>query len=132
MRAFVLYAGAVVLVLVVGVLTRQKPEPRAPYMELPRDYRTSFVQYATVDRSDNISRNIYISPESLAAVVAGEPLPEGTRIVIEAYSGERGDGGTVTQTTLLPFIHMAEKRDDWQIADLKTAVRVGDWNFASF
>lgn len=30
------------------------------------------------------------------------------------------------------FIHVAEKRHSWRIEALQTAVRVGDWNFASF
>ncbi len=131
----VIYGLGLALLLLAGIVTRAPapvPQPAAGPMSLPPDYRTQFVHYATVDRSDAVSRNLYIDPASLAALRAGQPLPEGTRIIIEAFDGEPGPAGRLRQTQVQPFVHMAEKRSTWRIEDLQTAVRVGDWNFASF
>jgi hypothetical protein len=75
---------------------------------------------------------LYIAPESLAALERGAALPEGTRIVIEAYRGTVGADGRLVRTTPLEFIHMAEKRTTWRLDELPTSAHVGEWNFASF
>jgi hypothetical protein len=112
--------------------TATYPPGREP-MALPPDYRDTFVNYARVDRSDGISRNLYISPDSMAAVAAGQPLPEGTTLIIEAYFSDGvGSDGRLSQDTLDPEIHMAEFRSTWRIEDLAASSHVGGWNFGAF
>jgi hypothetical protein len=101
-------------------------------MTLPADYRTTFVKYAVVDRPDDITRTLYIDPESFAALQRGSPLPNGSRIVIEAFNGTPDADGRLTPGEMIPFIHMAEKRKSWRLDELHTSAKVGDWNFASF
>src|SRR3972149_5801804 len=145
MKRSVVYGILVVTVLVLAALTRTpSPAPasapgREP-MALPEDYRDRFVLYATVERSDAISRNIYINPEALADYTPGDPLPDNTLIVIEAYEGQRDAAGNVlrdaqghlVQGELDPEIHMAEKRSTWRIEDLAAPTNQGGWNFGAF
>lgn len=136
MRALLIYGIGVLAVLALAIISRPIPMPPTVSltgpMTLPADYRDSFIQYATVDRPDGLTRTLFISPESFAALQSGAPLPNGTRIIIEAFEGTPGETGRLVAGDMLPFIHMAEKRKSWRLDELHTSAKVGDWNFASF
>jgi hypothetical protein len=136
MRALLIYGIGLLAVLALAIISRPVPLPPTVAltgpMTLPADYRTSFIQYAVVDRPDGVTRTLYISPESYAALQSGAPLPNETRIVIEAFEGTPGENGRLVAGEMVPFIHMAEKRESWQLDELHTSAKVGDWNFASF
>lgn len=57
-------------------------------------YGETYVTYAQVDRPDGIYRRMLVTPETIATVRAGEPLPEGTRILMESHYSP-GDVGIV-------------------------------------
>lgn len=141
------YFGALLLVLLIAAATSRPGEmtsaelpPNPTLMTLPADYRETFVLYAAVDRVDNVTRRLYIEPDALAQWMRGEPLPDGTQIIIEVYDVRQGITGTplldderrFIPTQISGNIHMAEKRSTWELQDLATSSRVGDWNFASF
>ena len=115
------------------------PPGREP-MVLPENYRENLIQYAQVDRSDGVTRKLYISPAALEAARAGEDLPDYTQLVIEAYDAardvfgnvQRDDNGFLVPGALQPEIHIAEKRSTWFIEDLASSSHVGNWNFAAF
>jgi hypothetical protein len=117
---------------------RNTPTGREP-MVLSDNYRETFVQYAQVDRSDNITRKLYITPSALDALRAGLDFPERTQIIIEAYDAARDAEGNVLRDAsghLLPGdfdprVHFAEFRSTWRIADLAASSRVGNWNFSA-
>lgn len=88
-------------------------------LSFPSSYASSFALYAVVDRPDNVSRLLYINPEALAAMQSGQPLPEGTTLVIEGYNSTVGADGKLVRGDLIPFIHVSEKIN-------------GRWRFASF
>ena len=92
---------------------------RGGAIAFPTNYNSTFSLYAVVDRPDNVSRLLYIRPESLAAMQTGQPLPDGTKLVIEAYQSTVGADGTLVRGDLIPFIHVSEKIN-------------GRWRFASF
>ncbi|MDX8350454.1 cytochrome P460 family protein [Cognatiyoonia sp. IB215446] len=48
-------------------------------------YGTSFVKYAQVDRTDGTYRRMLTTPDVLDAAQSGQPLPDGTRILMETY-----------------------------------------------
>ncbi len=48
-------------------------------------YGETFRAYAQVDRSDGAYRRMLTTPDVLERVRAGEPLPDGTRILMETY-----------------------------------------------
>ena len=115
------------------------PPGREP-MVLPQNYRDNLVLYARVDRSDAITRNIYITPAALDAVRSGEPFPERTQIVVEAFYAARDSAGNILTDAnghlipgeFDPEVHVAEARSTWLIEDLAASSHVGDWNFAAF
>lgn len=106
----------------------------------PADYRDNFVYFLTVDRLDATVRDLYINPEALEELRRGNPLPEDTIIVIEAYHAELDeDGAPITSPDgryikAAPFemLHVAHRRSNWADADFPGVVRAGRWNFGSF
>lgn len=141
----ILYIGAVLLILAVAIATAPaaEPDPEPPLptmMTLPEDYRERFILYASVDRVDHVTRRLYIEPDALAQWMQGDPLPDGTQFIIEVYDVRLGlngaplldNFGNMIPTEISGNIHMAEKRSTWELQDLATSSRVGDWNFASF
>lgn len=117
---------------------RNTPTGREP-MVLPDNYRETFVQYAQVDRSDAITRKLYITPAALDALRAGQDFPERTQIIIEAYDAARDANGNLLRDAaghlvpgaFQPEVHFAEFRSTWRIADLAASSRVGNWNFSA-
>lgn len=113
------------------------PASAVPY---PADYRASFVRYLTVDRPDATVRDLYINPEAVDALRQGQPLPDNTIIVIEAYDAEvnvNGDPisnaeGRYIKAAPFEMLHIAHRRSDWAEDDFPSVVRTGRWNFGSF
>jgi hypothetical protein len=97
-------------------------------MVLPDDYRETFAHYMTVERIDGTTRHLYINQYALENMQAGEPLPEGTQLIIEAYDTM----DTLTDDDLFPFIHMSEKRDTWAREEIASSVTLNGWNFDTF
>jgi hypothetical protein len=140
-----IYLGLIAAVLMIAVLNR-KPAPEiqevgAPVpMAIPHSYRDTFSLYLVVDRPDATVRHVYAHPDTVAAFRAGEAIPYGSQIVIEAYHAETDAFGTIRRDEnghyiageMFPQIHMMEKREDWTVEDLPSPVGVIDWNFASF
>jgi ribosomal protein S14 len=144
-RSPLLYLCLIVAVLVIAALNR-KPAPElslvgAPVpMAIPVSYRENFSLYLVVDRPDATVRHIYVHPDTIVAIQAGEGIPYGTQVVIEAYHAQkdvfgiiqRDENGHYLAGEMFPQIHMMEKRDDWTVDDLPSPIGVIDWNFASF
>ncbi len=84
----------------------------------PEDY-TSGNHYTTVTRG-NIREEIFAGETAIAAARAGQPMPDGTVIMMEDYR----DG------ELYRYIAM-EKRAGWGKAYPEDA-RAGDWEFREF
>ncbi|MEO0976507.1 MAG: cytochrome P460 family protein [Pseudomonadota bacterium] len=57
-------------------------------------YGETYVTYAQVDRPNGTYRRMLVTPETLAAIRPGAPLPDGTRILMESYYAP-GEVGTV-------------------------------------
>lgn len=119
------------------------PAPQFPVsgMTYPADFRERFVQYATVERSDGTSRDLYIHPDALRRYSVGRALPEGTIIVIEGYHALPGADGRGYQTGAdgryqrgepLEAVHVIEKRGGWRDTDFVSELRAGGWNFGTF
>ena len=76
---------AVMLVLA-GAVAAQTRAPYAPgpqNIDLPADWQTRFIRYATVDKPERkIIRHMYVNPEAFAAVRAGQPTPHGTVLIL--------------------------------------------------
>jgi hypothetical protein len=71
----------------VGQVSAQSP-PSIPY---PRDYKTSLVNYAVVDRSDGMSRDLYASRDAIEALERDPRLqefPAGVLFALDVYSAK--------------------------------------------
>ena len=123
---------AAVLGLGVFIALAQSPGER---MTFPAAYHQTdaFVQYATVDRPDGVTRALFVNQQALGAVRRGKPLPSGTVLTIKGHFADAKD----TQGRLIPerrddTTHIAEKNAAWTDTAFPTEVRTGDWNFGSF
>ncbi len=69
-----MWVRAVLLVILalIGPASAQSP-PVVPY---PRNYKSSLVKYAVVDRSDGMSRDLYASREAVEALKRDPGLRE--------------------------------------------------------
>jgi hypothetical protein len=92
------------------------------------NYRDELVQYATISRPDNRTRDLFISAGAAERVANNSTarLPSGTIIVIEAHFAN-GDPDVFADN-----IHVAVKSDTWTAADYQTPERAGSWNYFSF
>ncbi len=107
---------------------------------LAQNYRDADILYAIIDRPDAVRRKIYISPAGVDAFRSGQDFPDGTQIIVEAYDAARDSSGKLLTDSaghliagaMQPEIHIAETRSTWQITDLASSARLGNFNFAAF
>lgn len=104
----------------------------------PAGYAERFVRYNAVDRPDRKTvRFMYVSPESHAQAKAGEPIPDGTVLVMEDHrakldasgNAEIGSDGRLVGTDEILNIFVMEKRAGWG-AVYPADKRNGDWDYA--
>lgn len=97
------------------------------------------VLYTTVDRPDNKQyRELFTSPEAVAAAKKGEPLPSGTVITLVQYKAkldaqgnpEKDDKGRFIKGDLIGYAVM-EKRTGWG-AQYPAELRNGEWEYSGF
>lgn len=82
-----MWARAVLLVVL--VLIGQALAQSLPVVPYPRDYKTSLVKYAVVDRSDGMSRDLYASRDAIEALKRDPRLqefPVGVLFALDVYS----------------------------------------------
>lgn len=96
----VLSAGVAVLVVGMGIVGMAQAQTAPPAdatptrVTLPKDFATTFQLYDKVDKLDRkIVRFLYINKEALAKVAPGEPLPNGTILVMEDHDVALEAGG---------------------------------------
>src|SRR5512143_380088 len=83
-----MWARTALLVMLVGRVSIEGARAQGPVVSYPREYRTSLVKYAVVDRVDGLSRDLYVSKDAIEAL-AHDPglreLPVGTLFAIDVY-----------------------------------------------
>jgi hypothetical protein len=142
MRHIAIAAGAVLL----GLSALASAQTRAPYatgpqnIELPRDWETRFIRYATVDKADRkIIRHMYVNPEAYAATRAGQPAPHGTLIIMadtRARLDPQGNPLLDTSGRFIPepgwiAIGAQQKEAGWGVG-YGPEMRNGEWEYAAF
>lgn len=102
----------------------------------PAQYR-QLVRYAVIDRPDGVVRYVYAPRGALAAVRAGQRLPIGTTLVIEAFAARRDaagrllrdrDGHLLAGARLAPLDVMVKRADQAPQADFSFQ----NWAMARF
>ncbi len=129
----------VALLMLAACSATDEQQPRAG-VGYPADYATTFTHYATVERGDATIRDLYISPRALQGLRNTGRLPHDSVLVIELWqaavdaAGEPlvDADGRFRKAEVLPALHVAHKRMDWNTTDFPGAARAGNWNFGSF
>jgi hypothetical protein len=109
----------------------------------PENYATHFVRYHSVDKPkvDKPAkiRFFYVNTEALARAKSGEPLPDGTILIMEDRKIVLGDDGnpmTDKQGRFIPTneilsVIIQQKKAGWG-NEYSEEIRNGDWEYAVF
>lgn len=125
---------------VIPALAQQAYKAGPENIAFPADYSSRFIRYATVDKAERkIVRYLYVNPEAFAAARKGEPLPDGTIIVMEDHAARLGQDGNPLLDQQNRFIanpvatavFIQEKRNGWGEGYPET-IRNGSWEYARF
>ena len=104
----------------------------------PENYAKG-VLYTTVDRPDNKQyRELYSTPEAIAALKAGQPIPSGTVLTLVQYKAvlnaagdpEKDANGRFMKGDLIGYTVM-EKRTGWG-TEYADDMRNGEWEYQAF
>ena len=139
--AVVLAAGALAAGLISAAAIAQSGYSPGPQnVNLPADYQSRFIRYATVDKPDRkIIRFLYINPEAFAAVNKSQPFASGTVLIMEDHAARLDAAGAPMrdqQGRMIPLpavagIFIQEKRTGWGVGYAET-MRNGEWEYARF
>jgi Cytochrome P460 len=128
--ALVLTRAAVLLVALAlaGVATGQSA------VVFPREYKTTLVKYAVVDRGDGMSRDLYVSPEAVEALRRDPALaefPVGVVFAIDVYSA-RAIGRDFERTLAGRLVRSKDERTLHLMRRITPGFGSQHWAFAGF
>lgn len=105
------------------------------------DYKTSLVKYAVVDRADGLSRDLYVSRETMEALKRDPGLrefPVGTLFALDVHSARLMSRDRKTQTPIFEATrdgHLVRSKDE-HILHLMQKIQAGsgsqNWAFGGF
>ncbi|MGE3280052.1 MAG: cytochrome P460 family protein [Alphaproteobacteria bacterium] len=130
-----LVAGLVGLAAIAAGLAYAGPE-RVSY---PTGYK-DWVKYTVVEHPDRkIVRNMYVNPEAHERAKPGEPMPDGTVLVMEdmkirldsSGNPEIGPDGRFVPTGEVTAIWVMQKEKGWGNG-IAADLRNGDWDYSAF
>ncbi len=125
-----------VLVLIEPALAQSPPV--VPY---PQDYKINLVKYAVVDRSDGMSRDLYVSRDAIEALKHNPRLqefPVGVLLALDVHSArllgrDRETRAPIFEAT--PQGHLVRSKDE-RILHLMQKIQPGfgsqNWTFGGF
>jgi Cytochrome P460 len=129
--------GGMALLILVGHASAQSPST----ISYPRDYKTSLVNYAVVDRSDGMSRDLYASRDAIEALKRDPRLqefPAGVLFALDVYSAKLMSRDPKTGTPRFEATaqgHLVRSKDE-RTLHLMQKVRPGfgsqNWAFGGF
>jgi cytochrome P460 len=129
--------GGLALLILVGHVSAQSPST----ISYPRDYKTSLVNYAVVDRSDGMSRDLYASRDAIEALKRDPRLqefPAGVLFALDVYSAKLMSRDSKTGTPRFEATaqgHLVRSKDE-RTLHLMQKVRPGfgsqNWAFGGF
>jgi hypothetical protein len=129
------------VLLVVLVLIGPAPAQSPPVVPYPRDYKTSLVKYAVVDRADGMSRDLYASRDAVEALKRDPRLqefPVGVLFALEVYSARlvgRDPKTRAPRFEVTPQGHLLRSKDE-RTLHLMRKIQPGfgsqNWAFGGF
>jgi hypothetical protein len=124
-----------------GVALAQRAYTPGPQnISLPTDWQARYIRYATVDNAARkIIRHLYVNPEAFAAARPGQPLPQGTSIIMADARARLGADGNPLLDQQGRFIAepgwiaiaVQEKQPGWG-EGYGPERRNGEWEYARF
>lgn len=107
----------------------------------PKDYKSTYTKYTTISFAKKKQvRHYYANPIAVKAAKAGKPLPNGSKIFVEAFKVkldenkmpiEGADGHLVAAGENPAFFTAMEIQAGWG-DDIPDLLRNSDWNYAVF
>ncbi len=107
----------------------------------PQDYKSTYTKYTTISFAKKKQvRHYYANPIAVEAAKAGKPLPNGSKLFVEAFKVklddyqapiEGADGHLVEASENPAFFTAMEMQAGWG-EDIPDILRNGDWNYAVF
>lgn len=129
------------MALVVPVLIGSVRAQTAAVVAFPRDYKSSLVKYAVVDRVDGFSRDLYVSRDALDAVKRDPrltDLPAGALLALDVHSARVLGRDARTRAPRFeagPDGHLVRSKDE-RILHLMRKIQPGsgsqNWAFGGF
>ena len=134
MQALPIVATVALAAVTLSVAVRAGGEKIA----FPENYAKG-VLYTTVDRADNKQyRELYATPEAIAALKAGQPMPSGTVLTLVQHKAKLGADGNPEKDANGRFIKgelvgytVMEKRTGWG-SEYPDDIRNGEWEYQAF
>ncbi|BAQ16590.1 cytochrome P460 family protein [Methyloceanibacter caenitepidi] len=129
------YAFALGLVLAAGMASADEER-----ISFPRDYKTQFENYLSLDRVQNPDQiiRLFANDVAIEAAKQGRELPVGSVIVGEVYKAKKDDDGNVVTSSLgrrvrdkLAAVAVMEKGEGWG-EKFPEELQNDDWDFAIF
>jgi plastocyanin len=122
--------------LAVGQQALVTPGPNK--VAFPQDWAKG-VMYGTVDRIDTKQyRELYTTPDVIAAAKAGRPLPDGATLTLAAYMAQVDASGVPLKDANgrflkgnLAAVNVMQQKKGWG-EDIPSNIRNGDWLYQSF
>jgi cytochrome c553 len=118
--------------------SKLSPKVAKTNVAFPEDYKKTYVRYHTINFPDRKQvRDYFASPDAVAAIKAGKPVPNGGVLFVEVYAAKLDGGKPVTGADgffardKLSFYTAMAKGAGWG-KDIPEVLRNGDWNYAVF
>src|SRR5689334_1810567 len=87
--------GGIMALAGVVAHSQQAYTPGPQNINLPADWESRFIRYATMDQTEQKRvLQMFVNPEAFAAAVPGQPLPHGTMIIMTFTPARLGADGT--------------------------------------
>jgi hypothetical protein len=121
-------------------LAQRSYTPGPENISLPQGWETRFLRFATLDNPQRkIIRNFYVNPEAFAAARPGQPLPNGTLIILADQKARLAPDGSPLldqQGRFIPEpgwaqIGAQERQPGWGLG-YGPEKRNGEWEYARF
>ena len=109
-------------------------------IKFPADYRTTFTNYLSLDRTQNADQiiRLFANDVALKAAKEGGEFPNGSVLVAEIYKAKLDADGEAIESALgrrirdkFAAIGVMEKGEGWGAGRAKE-LDTGDWDFAVF
>ncbi len=135
-----LLAGIAFAATVLGAAAQAPYRPGPHNIELPMDWQSRFIRYATVDKPDRkIIRHIYVNPEALSEARAGAPAPHGTMLIMADTRARVDAAGQPLLDSAGRFIPepgwialAAQRKEAGWGEGYGPELRNGEWEYAAF